>query len=191
MPWVTLRIILRVFYVDAVETASGAYQQNQQFHAPKDLLIQLGVSSNAKVDQEAAKAELIQAAKEADQQAQAEDSLTGVDITEELTQVAAQVDEIGSAWKSEEGWGQSRTQYLEQCTTLSVLVDNSDGVLDDISALIQRTQSYIDSTQISDVVQFDKVKALLNESFDVIIASGNDLVGGGEVDDFSSLMEQL
>jgi len=120
-------------FVDAVDTASNAYQGRQQFVPPSDLLAKLGVAADAKVDQEAAKAEIIQAAKEADQEAQAEDELIGVDITEELTQIASQISDVSSNWKSAKGWKKIRPQMLDQCAALGALVDDSGGVLSDIA----------------------------------------------------------
>jgi len=178
-------------YVDAVDTASNSYLANEQFLVPSDLIAKLGISAATEVDQKAAKAEFIQAAKEADAEALVEEELSGIDINEELTQIAAQISELNADWKSAKGWTKVRPQMLDQCVALSNLAEDSGSTLDDITPLINRTQVYVEDLSLSKVAEFKRSKALLEESFDVIIAGSNELASGGSVDDFSALMKQL
>jgi len=174
-------------YVDAVDTASNAYQANKQFHPPSDLLSKLGVSAGTKVDQEAAKAEIVQVS----QEAEVEEELSSVDISESLTQITSQVSDINANWKSAKGWTKVRPQMLDQCVALRNIVDDSGDSLDEILPLINRSQVYIEDLSISKAAEFKRAKALLEETFDVIVAGSNSLVSGGVVDDYSTLMQQL
>jgi len=178
-------------YVDAVDTASGAYQANNQFHAPTDLLQKLGVSAATQVDQEAVKAEILQAAKEADAEAQIEEELSRIDINEELTQIAAQISDINGDWKSAKGWAKIQPQMLDQCVALRNLADSSGNTLDSVMPLINRTQVYVEDLSLSNAAEFSQSKALLEETFDVIIADSNELASGSSIDDHDVLMQQL
>ena len=178
-------------YVDAVDTASGAYQANSQFKAPKDLLEKLGVVAGTQVDQEAVKAEFLQAAKGDGADAHAEAELSNIDINEELTQIAAQIGEINSNWKSAKGWAQIKPQMLDQCGALRNLADDSGNVLDAAMPLINRTQVYVEDISLSNAAEFKQAKALLEETFDVIIADSKKLIDSGEIDSHDDLMQQL
>jgi chemosensory pili system protein ChpA (sensor histidine kinase/response regulator) len=178
-------------YVDSVHSASKAYQASSQFQAPNELLVKLGVSADAKVDQSAAKAEIIQAAKEAEEEAQVEEPLSSLDISEGLTSIAAQVSEVNSNWKSAKGWKKIRPQMLDQCVALSNLAEDSAGVLQDLVPLISRTQVCIEDLVILKAAEYKQAKSLIEEAFDVIVAGSNELVEGRSVDDFATLMEQL
>ncbi len=177
-------------YVDAVHSASKAYQANNQFQASNDLLVKLGVSADAKVDQSAAKAEVIQAAKEAEE-AQVDEQMSSLDISEGLTLIAAQVSETNSNWKSAKGWKKIRPQMLDQCVALSNLANDSGDVLQDLVPLISRTQVCVEDLVVLKADEFRQAKSLIEESFDVIIAGSNELVEGRPVDDFTTLMQQL
>jgi len=184
-----VRTTLELF-VDAVDFASKEYQANNQFQAPNELLVKLGVAADTKVDQSAAKAEIIHAAKEAEK-AQADDELSNIDITEGLTLIASQISEVNANWKSAKGWEAIAPQMLDQCVALSNLADDSVDVLEDIKPLINRTQVYLEDLSIQSDDEFTHAKALLEESFDVIITGGNGLVAGKAVDDYTKLMQQL
>jgi chemosensory pili system protein ChpA (sensor histidine kinase/response regulator) len=178
-------------YVDAVDSASNAYQANNQFQASNELLVKLGVVANAKVDQTAAKAEIMQATKPTEEEAPVEDELSRIDISEGLTRIAAQAGDINANWKSAKGWKKIAPQMLDQCVALSNLATDSDGILDDISPLISRVQVYIEDLSVSKASEFKHAKALLEESFDVMVVGSNQLISDGSIDDFAALMQQL
>ncbi|MFT6031918.1 MAG: chemosensory pili system protein ChpA (sensor histidine kinase/response regulator) [Arenicella sp.] len=178
-------------YVDAVDSASKAYQTNNQFEASAELLTKLGVAAETEIDQTAALAEIAQASKETEPDTQVVDKLSSIDISEGLIRIAEQLDDINANWKSVKGWKKVGPQMLDQCVALNDLAEVSGGSLDDITTLVNRAQAYIEHVSITKAAEFKSAKALLEESFDVIITGSSELVSGASVDDYSELMKQL
>jgi len=117
--------------------------------------------------------------------------LSSVDISEDLAVITAKMNEINKQWESASGWTNTQPQMQEQYKALQTMFNETDDRFDDIQPLVSQASAYIDNLKLSKVADFKNAKALLEESYDVIVSGVRALAAGKSLEDSSSLIGQL
>ena len=178
-------------FVDAADSATKAYESRNRFEVPSDIANKLGVDFTdvdgiAKPAFEApSEPELV-----VDLDGEVDEQLDATDIAEALSSIVIDVEKLHNSWSSANAWEKVQPELDVQYSKIERLVDSSDE-LDDIAPLLNATQAYIASLTLKDESQHKKSKALLEETFDVVVANSNALANGENVEPVDTLIEQL
>ena len=170
-------------FVDAADSATKSYQQRYKFNVPKELATKLGVDFSSPAD---IKPDVIVPEVE-----EAEDlDLAIIETSEALETIAVEVDKLHGKMKGVKTWKKLQPQLIEQYENVERVIDSTDS-LSRVLPLVAATQTYIADLEVRTAPNYKNSKALLEETFDVIVASSNALVAGQDIEPFDHLLSGL
>jgi len=174
-------------YGDAFDRSIEDFSKSDHFTVPQDLSERLGIASASAIDTEELRAEAEQELERPQfEELEADDQ----QVSEQLAAITSNIERINSDWKSARGWKKIQPQMAEQLISVQNLVAQDDA-LQEIAPLVNHAQNYTNSLKLSKAVDFKHSKELLQETYDVISNSINQLSKGQQPEAHDYLVAQL